>query len=62
MDPEQLRNFHELKQLKFNDEKFKTATSIDQVCVSPSKSVLFACGNAKGIFSMFLTGFYRAAC
>lgn len=29
--PDQLRNFLQLKKLKFDDEKYKTATSIDQV-------------------------------
>lgn len=27
----QLRNFQQLKELKFDDEKYKTATSIEQV-------------------------------
>lgn len=29
--PDQLRSFQRLKDLKFDDEKYKTATSIDQV-------------------------------
>lgn len=29
--PDQLRNFQDVKDLKFDDEKYKTATSIDQV-------------------------------
>lgn len=28
---DQLRNLQQLKKLKFDDEKYKTATSIDQV-------------------------------
>lgn len=30
-DPAELRNWQQLQQFKFNDEKYKTATSIDQV-------------------------------
>lgn len=29
--PDELRNFQLLKELKFDDERYKTATSIDQV-------------------------------
>lgn len=37
---EQLRNFQQLKQLKFNDEKYKTSTSIDQVNIDCYSNVL----------------------
>lgn len=30
-EPDQLRNFQDLRDLKFDDERYKTATSIDQV-------------------------------
>lgn len=29
--PDQLRNLQQLKKLKFDDEKYRTATSMDQV-------------------------------
>lgn len=37
---DQLRSFQELRKQKFDDEKYKTATSIDQVSLANNTTVI----------------------